>query len=801
MNFSRRFLGPSVEYYRLSLEFETPVVHEVIEVAVNGSAGAGTTGAAGGGLAAAGGTDASSSLSAIAAAAAAAKPSSTSTTSSAANPQPGATPAQQTLQSIEDQWRKRASADNRNYTSTTVEWASNEAAAAVGARAAAAVAVVEGGGGAPTVEKVSLSFEPSGKQGEVRAKLSVARVRARLARLEFSRGGNGGGGGSAAAAVAANGAAAASDAAADATSSPSPPPPSHPVAAILASLPLDGLRRVRCCEGTVLEALEALLPAEVEVEVAAEETETGTEEKVEVEGGEVSLPPVPAPLRVSPPHASLRIRCLYLTRCGEFVSCFIGFLREEERKRDFQIQNSLFCLLLPSSKKFEKKKKTIQKGLTELPDSLCRMTSLRDLRLDGNRLAALPAALGNLSALTRLSADNNALASLPASLSKLSNLRELSLENNRLAAPVVDVTRWSHLRSLQLHGNPLEFLPELTACRALRSLSLGGARLRADSGWTLWHVELAPPPSSGVSGVAGGYLSRATSGVGKGGGRGGAAAPASGGGGGGGNRESGDRGGDNDGSSSKKNAPSPSVPSSSSSSSRSAEALWPLVFRRSSCQHPLLAGALAALTADAGHAAAVARVPSAVQQLALCLLSDDAVVVEQASKAVARVATASWGLNCGSGGVTAAVAVGELEGHEEQRRSFLRAREEERRERRKKKEEEEGQGQRSTLQTLSEGEGGSIEEEEEQRRRRRRESEAEKAAATAAVGAAVSGVFFPFLVFFFSRKKNNSLTFFSVSLPLSLSLSLQRPKNSRPSSLPRTRIRPRARSRPAAGAE
>lgn len=351
MNFSRRFLGPSVEYYRLSLEFETPVVHEVIEVAVNGSAGAGTTGAAGGGGAAAGGTDASSSLSAIAAAAA--KPSSTSTTSSAANPQPGAAPAQQTLQSIEDQWRKRASADNRNYTSMTVEWASNEAAAAVGARAAAAVSVVEGGGGAPTVEKVSLSFEPSGKQGEVRAKLSVARVRARLARLEFSRGGNGGGGVSAAAAVAANGAA--SDAAADATSSPSPPPPSHPVAAILASLPLDGLRRVRCCEGTVLEALEALLPAEMEVEVAAEETETGTEEKVEVEGGEVSLPPVPAPLRVSPPHSSLRIRCLYLTRCGEFVLCFIGFRREEERKRDFQIQNSLFCLLLPSSKKFKKK--------------------------------------------------------------------------------------------------------------------------------------------------------------------------------------------------------------------------------------------------------------------------------------------------------------------------------------------------------------------------------------------------------------------------------------------------------------
>ena len=67
------------------------------------------------------------------------------------------------------------------------------------------------------------------------------------------------------------------------------------------------------------------------------------------------------------------------------------------------------------------------------------MTTLRDLRLDGNRLTGLPSALGSLTALTRLSADNNALVSLPASLSRLSSLRELSLENNRLAAPVVDV--------------------------------------------------------------------------------------------------------------------------------------------------------------------------------------------------------------------------------------------------------------------------------------------------------------------------------------------------------------------------
>ena len=315
MNFSRRFLGPSVECYRLSLEFETPP-QDFVDVAANG----GSSGGAGGSAVAAS-LLASLSSSPSKPIAAAAKPPSSSTLASSASSPPRQGPPQ-TLQSIEDQWRKRASADHRNYTSVVVEWSSNESAAVVGARAAAAVAVgvdeSGGGGGAPTVERVSLSFIPSSSSGElgVSAKLSVARVRARLARLEFSRGG--GGGGSAAAAPRANDASAA--AAAEA------PEHSHPVAAILASLPLGGLRRVRCCEGTVLEALEALLPAEVEVEAVAEE-----EEK---EGGEApeeapALPAsVPASLHLAPRHSLLRIRSLFLTRCGK------RFRASRERERE-----------------------------------------------------------------------------------------------------------------------------------------------------------------------------------------------------------------------------------------------------------------------------------------------------------------------------------------------------------------------------------------------------------------------------------------------------------------------------------
>ena len=57
-----------------------------------------------------------------------------------------------------------------------------------------------------------------------------------------------------------------------------------------------------------------------------------------------------------------------------------------------------------------------------------------------------------------------------------SELREVAFENNRLATPVLDLRCLSHLRALQLFGNPLEFLPELSPCTALRYLSLANVR-------------------------------------------------------------------------------------------------------------------------------------------------------------------------------------------------------------------------------------------------------------------------------------------------------------------------------------
>ncbi len=47
------------------------------------------------------------------------------------------------------------------------------------------------------------------------------------------------------------------------------------------------------------------------------------------------------------------------------------------------------------------------------PAGVGQLTSLRELRVSGNRLAALPREVGALSRLHRLAADNNLLTSIP----------------------------------------------------------------------------------------------------------------------------------------------------------------------------------------------------------------------------------------------------------------------------------------------------------------------------------------------------------------------------------------------------
>ena len=50
-------------------------------------------------------------------------------------------------------------------------------------------------------------------------------------------------------------------------------------------------------------------------------------------------------------------------------------------------------------------------------------------------------------------------------------MRELCLEGNRLATPVLDLRALSGLQALQLYGNPLEYIPELSPCTVRSQVS------------------------------------------------------------------------------------------------------------------------------------------------------------------------------------------------------------------------------------------------------------------------------------------------------------------------------------------
>ncbi|MDP2948305.1 MAG: COR domain-containing protein [Chloroflexota bacterium] len=118
--------------------------------------------------------------------------------------------------------------------------------------------------------------------------------------------------------------------------------------------------------------------------------------------------------------------------------------------------------------------------LTELPESLGELSSLQHLDLSGNQLTELPESLGQLSSLQHLDLFDNRLTELPESLGRLSSLKNLALAVNRLTALPESLGQLSSLQHLDLSGNRLTALPEsLGQLSSLQHLNLSGNRLTA----------------------------------------------------------------------------------------------------------------------------------------------------------------------------------------------------------------------------------------------------------------------------------------------------------------------------------
>jgi Leucine-rich repeat (LRR) protein len=100
-----------------------------------------------------------------------------------------------------------------------------------------------------------------------------------------------------------------------------------------------------------------------------------------------------------------------------------------------------------------------RKDLVTLPDSFCKLTSLQELSLFGNRLATLPDAFGDLKSLRFLNLVQNNLTTLPPSFSKLASLQILYLNENQLQIIPTDFGDLVALKRLNLRNNKLESLP------------------------------------------------------------------------------------------------------------------------------------------------------------------------------------------------------------------------------------------------------------------------------------------------------------------------------------------------------
>jgi TonB family protein len=87
------------------------------------------------------------------------------------------------------------------------------------------------------------------------------------------------------------------------------------------------------------------------------------------------------------------------------------------------------------------------------------LTGLRYLNIGENAFASLPEPVCRLSNLIELRATDNLLTSLPDSIGRLSRLRELHVRNNRLVSLPDSVGALQELRQIDLRGNPLIHLP------------------------------------------------------------------------------------------------------------------------------------------------------------------------------------------------------------------------------------------------------------------------------------------------------------------------------------------------------
>jgi len=98
--------------------------------------------------------------------------------------------------------------------------------------------------------------------------------------------------------------------------------------------------------------------------------------------------------------------------------------------------------------------------IDELPNSICELTNLRELNIQGNELTELPENIGRLQKLKFVNLSRNNLEILPKSFENLTNLIRLDVSYNRLSVLPQKIGNLLQLIYLDLGFNKLQVLPD-----------------------------------------------------------------------------------------------------------------------------------------------------------------------------------------------------------------------------------------------------------------------------------------------------------------------------------------------------
>ncbi|MFX1255417.1 MAG: leucine-rich repeat domain-containing protein [Promethearchaeota archaeon] len=117
-------------------------------------------------------------------------------------------------------------------------------------------------------------------------------------------------------------------------------------------------------------------------------------------------------------------------------------------------------------------------GLTELPEVLNQLNSLKELMIYKNPLKTISNFTFNLKSLQTLGLGQTQIKKFPVSLKNLKLLKNLSLNENKISTIPHFIGELKSLEHLNLTGNQLESLPEeIGKLKSLQTLDLSGNRL------------------------------------------------------------------------------------------------------------------------------------------------------------------------------------------------------------------------------------------------------------------------------------------------------------------------------------